>query len=83
MAEHKVTGPVLFDCGQVAASYLKVTPNNPQIHVPHLFLIDQSGNIRNDWEHSPASKAIFEGAGLHAEIDTLLGVAPKAVKSTR
>lgn len=79
----KVTSPVLFDCGQVSASYLKITPSKPSIHVPHLFLIDQNGNIRNDWEHSTAAKAIFEGTGLHAEIDRLLGTPAKAVKSTR
>jgi peroxiredoxin len=29
-AEHKVTAPLLFDCGQVSVSYLKATPQNPK-----------------------------------------------------
>jgi peroxiredoxin len=44
-AEHKVTTPLLFDCGQVSASYLKATPQNPKANVPHLFLIDGQGMI--------------------------------------
>jgi peroxiredoxin len=72
IAEQKVTSPILFDCGQMAASYLKVTPQKPSIHVPHLFLIDGQGMIRNDFEHSPETKSIFEGDGLMQEIDKLL-----------
>src|ERR1700722_3308952 len=34
VAEHKLSTPVLFDCGQVTVSYLKVTPAQPSINVP-------------------------------------------------
>lgn len=44
----KVSSPVLFDCGQVMASYLKITPSNPTIHFPHLFVIDKNGMIRRE-----------------------------------
>ena len=30
-------------------SYLKVTPSNPQVHFPHLFVIDGAGMIRDDY----------------------------------
>jgi len=70
VAKFNVTIPILFDCGQMVASYLKVTPQNPVVHVPHLFIIDQEGMIRNDFGHTEV--AIFEGDGLPAEIDRLL-----------
>lgn len=39
-------GPVLFDCGQVAASYTGANARNPQVHLPQLFVVDPDGNIR-------------------------------------
>ena len=36
---------MVFDSGQVMMSYLKVTPANPTVHFPHLFLIDKTGWI--------------------------------------
>jgi peroxiredoxin len=76
--EHRVSVPILYDCGQVAASYLKVTPQNPSINIPHVFLIDQQGMIRNDFGYGPMTRGIFEGTGLFGEIDKLLGGAPAA-----
>jgi len=73
IAKNKIRNPILFDCGQVAFSYLK--PASPQITIPHVFLIDADGMIRNDFGFGPANAAIFEGKGLFAEIDKLL--APK------
>ncbi|MBI1895416.1 MAG: TlpA family protein disulfide reductase [Acidobacteria bacterium] len=49
-AEHKVTGPMLFDCGQVAASYMRATPENPRVQLPHLYVVDAGGLIRSDYE---------------------------------
>lgn len=72
VAKYKVTGPVLFDCGQMAASYMMATPQKPTIHLPHLFLIDGEGMIRNDFGSGPKSKDIFEGRGLFKVIDRLL-----------
>jgi len=72
VAEHKVTTPIVFDCGQATASYLKVTPQNPTVNVPHLFLIDGQGMIRNDFTYGFDTKTIFEGDGLNIEIDRLL-----------
>lgn len=70
--ETQITTTVLFDCGQVSASYFKLTPQSSSMHVPHLFVIDQQGMIRNDFSHTPESKELFEGAGLSAVIDPLL-----------
>jgi peroxiredoxin len=78
--EFKVTTPILFDCGQATASYVLATPQNPRIHFPHVFLIDQRGIIRNDYEHNEANKDIFEGDGsvLIREIEALLSGAKTA-----
>ena len=70
IAKFGVSYPILFDCGQVTASYLKPNPAKPSIHVPHLFLIDGAGYIRNDFDST--STSFFEGKGLNAEIDRLL-----------
>ncbi|HXE64189.1 MAG TPA: TlpA disulfide reductase family protein [Bryobacteraceae bacterium] len=48
-AKHGVDWPIVFDSGQVIASYMKVTPANPTVHFPHLFVIDGQGMIRNDF----------------------------------
>lgn len=48
VAANKVTNPMLFDCGQMIASYLNITPANPSIHFPHLIVIDKNGMIRKD-----------------------------------
>jgi peroxiredoxin len=61
---------ILFDCGQMVGSYMLPNPQRPRIHVPHLFLIDPEGMIRNDFDHT--STTIFEGKGLPEEIDRLL-----------
>jgi peroxiredoxin len=73
VAQHKVTVPVLFDCGQVAASYFKATPQNAEINVPHLFIIDAQGMIQNDYPYNPLTKGIFEGRDLFSELDRMLG----------
>ena len=80
MAENGVTSPMLFDCGQVAASYMMITPQRPSLSVPHLFVIDQAGFIRNDFGHSDATRSIFEGSGLDAEIDKALAPKPAPKK---
>lgn len=70
---NKVTVPVVADMGQMTASYFKATPASMQhISVPHLFLIDAQGMIRNDFGYDDSDHAIFEGTGLFKEIDKLL-----------
>lgn len=66
-AEHQVTWPMLFDSGQVMMSYLKMTPTNPKVNFPHLFIVDGSGMIRYD----------FEGGEDAAEIESMIDKALK------
>lgn len=69
-AEHKVMWPVVFDSGQVIASYLKITPVNPKVNFPHLFLIDGKGTIRDDYGEGENSQLSVEG--ISAEIEKLM-----------
>jgi peroxiredoxin len=69
-ATYGVTTPILFDCGQMVGSYLMPNPERPRIHVPHLFLIDGDGNIRNDFDYSSVSD--LDTTSLEAEIERLL-----------
>jgi peroxiredoxin len=70
--QHNITIPVLFDCGQVAASYLKIGPANPRVTFPHAFLVDHDGMIVNDWVYGAGSDDIFEGDALAKELDRVL-----------
>jgi len=70
--EHNITIPVLFDSGQVTASYLKLGPATPRVSFPHAFIVDPNGTIVNDWVYGEDSKSIFEGDGLTKEIERLL-----------
>jgi peroxiredoxin len=72
LVDNRLTTPVLFDCGQVSAVYLKVTPKNPSIDIPHIFIIDQQGMIRNDFAYSDTTRALLEGDGLGGEVEKLL-----------
>ena len=72
IADHKITSPILFDCGQVMASYLKPNPLHPTVNFPHAFLIDANGIIKNDFEYGEATAAFFEGRGLFAELDKMV-----------
>jgi peroxiredoxin len=69
---HKTTVPIVCDMGQMTISYFNAKPGQGHIEVPHLFLIDKLGIIRNDWEYSDKARPIFEGPGLYPEIDKLL-----------
>jgi hypothetical protein len=51
-------------------SYLKVTPANPKVEFPHLFIIDENGTIRNDFPGN--EDHMLTVAGISAEIDRLL-----------
>ena len=51
-------------------SYLRVTPSNPQVHFPHLFLIDGDGMIRNDFDGTEDKTMTLDG--LSGEIEKLM-----------
>jgi thiol-disulfide isomerase/thioredoxin len=80
VGQTKVSSPILFDCGQVAAVYLKVGPQNPSVDVPHLFFIDPQGTIQEDAGGEKASN--MTPAAIGAIIDRLLSgaAAPPAKK---
>jgi peroxiredoxin len=69
-ADRKIPWPMLFDMGQVMMSYLKVTPTNAKVEFPHLFIVDGTGTIRNDFGGREDND--LTEAGLSAEIDKLL-----------
>jgi peroxiredoxin len=77
-AAHKITWPMVFDSGQMIASSLKVTPENPQVHFPHLFVIDPNGAIRNDFDGTEDKALTLES--LSAEIDKLAAGSPAAAR---
>ncbi|MEO8596173.1 MAG: TlpA disulfide reductase family protein [Candidatus Solibacter sp.] len=70
---HKLSYPLLYDQGQVAASYVR----SPSVDLPTVYLIDGNGMIRNSWQNNVLTKDIFDGPGLAREIDKLM-VAPAA-----
>ncbi len=77
LKEVKPVYPVLFDCGQMAISYLKVTPQSPSVDVPHLFIIDGNGWIVSDYGYGPSTMEVFSGPGLFTELDRLLAAKKK------
>jgi len=71
-AELHLTYPLLFDQGQMAASYFNASPANPRFHTPHVFIIDASGTIVRDFGHSEENEASTQSAGLTKLLDDLL-----------
>jgi peroxiredoxin len=61
-AKFKVSSPILFDCGQMIASYLKVGPSNPSIHLPTVFVIDKNGMIRTQIDDTDVSSEKIIGS---------------------
>ena len=68
IAAHRITYPVVFDCGQVAYSYLR----SASFDIPHVYLIDANGGIREDFVYTPATRDIFEGKSIFSHLDALL-----------
>ena len=81
--EQGISYPLLFDCGQAAGSYMLATPQKPSFDIPHIFLIDQNGFIKNDFGYGVLTTQIFEGRALFAEIDKLLGTAPASAPAKK
>lgn len=72
VAAHKIRSPILFDCGQVAASFIQGTPQNASFSLPRVFILDANGIIRRDFEYGFLTKEIFEGRKLFTEVDSML-----------
>ncbi len=74
IGNYSVKTPVLFDCGQAIAALLKLTPRNSEISMPHLFVVDAKGMIRNDWGYKQGNEPIFEKLEpLMKEVTALVG----------
>ncbi len=67
-AEHKITTPFLFDCGQVTFSYVLPSPANPAVEFPHLYVINPEGFIVRD-----LVKDAVQPDRLMADLDVLIG----------
>jgi peroxiredoxin len=67
IAAHKVTTPVLFDCGQMMASFLRIGPKNPTVSLPTVYIIDRNGMIRSELKGDEATPAAVLG-GLEAAL---------------
>ncbi len=72
ITRNKITVPIVCDMGQMTVSYLNAKPGQAHMDVPHLFIVDQAGIIRNDFEYDEKDHSVFEGPGLFKEIDGLL-----------
>ncbi|MBZ2183665.1 MAG: TlpA family protein disulfide reductase [Bryobacter sp.] len=80
----KVSSPILFDMGQVAGSYVKASPQRPAMYFPHVFLIDQKGEIRADWQWTAPGlyPDVISGDRLITEIEKLLAEGKAAAPAT-
>jgi cytochrome oxidase Cu insertion factor (SCO1/SenC/PrrC family) len=62
--DNNITSPILFDCGQMTASY-------------HLFFIDAGGTIRFDFDSNDSAKGAVTVKSISAELDKLLQGTPQ------
>ncbi len=71
---NKTTVPVLFDSGQMSMVYLKVTPQNPEVVFPQLFIVDQQGTIKENFKFANETADFFNNS------KQLTGILDKMVK---
>jgi peroxiredoxin len=87
IAQHRLSYPVLFDCGQATASLLMVTPRKPGINLPQVLIVDAEGMIREDFEWQEKGVNVLAGDGLFAVLDRILAApaapAPAAKKAPK
>ena len=76
IATFRIKTTILFDCGQAAASYLRATPQNPEAHFPHLFLIDPQGVVRAHFGPSDLTDEFVQAGGLSSAIARLVNPPP-------
>ncbi len=71
---YKVTYPILLDPSHEAArAYLKPQPPNYGFSIPHVFLVDQSGYIRDDFTQTRSNLEVFTAAGFNRMIAAYVG----------
>ncbi len=69
--DNNLSTTFLFDCGQVAYSYIR--PKTSAINLPHLYIVNRDGSIAGDYEYGPATADFFEGKRLLTELERLAG----------
>lgn len=79
-AKYRVTYPILFDCGQVAFSYIRPSPLNPSINLPRMFIVGPDGFILRDYEFGEKTAEIFRAQALFTELDRILQQTGKVEK---
>lgn len=62
VATNKVTTPILFDSGQMSMTYLKITPQNPEVIFPQLFIVDEQGTIKENYKYSNGTADFFKSS---------------------
>ena len=72
LVDNKLTLPIVFDQGQTAGAYFKLTPAKSGFDTPHLFVINPSGTIVRDWADTEGTREILEGKGLVREMQSLM-----------
>lgn len=75
LAETRTRIPILFDYSFVGIAYFKATPTRPTMDMPHVFAVDPSGTIVQDW-----SQVLLSGATWTGDVDKLVarGTVPPA-----
>jgi len=63
----KTKTPILFDASMVAMAYFKATPSRPAIDTGHVFAVDPSGMIVQDW-----AQTLVVGSSFSADVDKLI-----------
>ena len=71
-AQNKITSPVVFDQSQTAIAYFKATPTNSRIDTPHVFIINPSGNIVEDWPDSQVGDILTGKGGIAGALQALM-----------
>ncbi|MBI3667449.1 MAG: TlpA family protein disulfide reductase [Acidobacteria bacterium] len=71
---YKVNYPVLYDPSNSAAmEYLKPAPPNYGFSIPHVFLVDQAGFIRDDILRSNSNLDLFTTQGFTRMLEGYVG----------
>ena len=67
VTETKSRIPIVFDYSFVGVAYFKATPQRPAMDIPHVFAVDPSGMIVQDW-----AQALLAGPNFSADVDKLV-----------
>ena len=78
LSDTKTTIPILFDSGQTAMWYYKVTPQRPRFDSPHLFVVNPQGMLVRDW-----NQVEIESGGYMPQVEALLTGGSESKKVSR